>query len=865
MAELSAVQLLAVVKNVRKRPDDRSILIHADPSKLPSIADRDPNIVLRGSRSPLEIRSMVASDGGGNLVIVTDCDRGDLGDDLLGRVAGNRIWTLNRWDFVAELFGARAISRDLTRSAHLADALIEAAPVQGYPKVVSGVLDRSTALASLLQAQLDLPPGTSTLEDFFRWGMRGDSPSRLMKSRSSMARDVDALLVERYGPGVAAVVAILGAGLGDDLVPWGLVAGVVHHPSQQATEETRVLLQAKVSKLDPAAWRAFAAAAEQILAATEPPTRSGWMARAEGLLGELSGSKSVHLSDVLPSGFEQRLQIAAAALTSWKKQPSDQELANLAEIAVSSVARHQASNLGRVERLRMASRLIRRGSGPLEWGKRLSEAGRNYRVEGAWLDRARIVVSRGEADPTLDELYRGLTTEFNQSRLEDNKSFAGLARMAASPLPGDALGSEQIVEQVVAQIATDRPVLFIVLDGMGWPSFLEVLGAVTAMGWTWWTDQAETFTRPVFSVLPSVTEFSRASLFAGHVRQGTGESEKRAFAEHPALVAVSGKSVPPVLYHKKDFRVGGLDSVPSHPNADIADPNQRIVAVVLNNIDERLKDVTQPPEGWGLQELDPLSWLLREAHEAGRVVIFTSDHGHILDRNAVQVTAPGGGERWRRAGHPPAEGEIEVSGPRVIGPSGQPNDRVVLPWLEQLRYSTRRNGYHGGITPQEILIPLAVLSKDELPGWKPVSLPQPSWWNYQPTVLVPVPDRAATARPIGKTVPERPTLFDIDSDETQPLEWIDSVVSALNSYRTPLVRLTDAEVRTLLGALAALGGMAISAVRLAEITGLPPARITGYIGQLQQLVNIDGYGVVTVVHGEIRFDRGTLNRQLGLG
>ena len=865
MAELSAVQLLAVVKNARKRSQARSILIQADPSSLPEIAELDPSIVLRGSHSPLEVRSMVANDGSENLVIVTDCDRDDLGDDLLDRVAGNKVWSLNRWDVVKELFGARAIKRDLARSPHLADALIEAVPVQGYPKVVSGILDRNTALASLLQSQLDLPAGTTTLEDFLRWGMRGDSPSRLLKARSSIAGDLDSLLHERYGPGVAAVVAILGVGLGNDLIPWGLVAGVVHHPSQEATEETRVLLQAKVSKLDPAAWRAFAAAAEQVLTAHEPPTRSGWMARAEGLLGELSGSKNTHLSDVLPSGFEQRLQIAAAALASWKKQPSDPELENSAEIAISSAARHQTSNLGRVERLRMASRLIRRGSGPLDWGKRLSEAGKSYRVEGAWLDRARIVVSRGEADPTLDDLYRDLTSEFNQSRLDDNKSFAALARLAASPLPEDTLGSEQVLEQVVAQIATERLVLFIVLDGMGWPSFLEVLGAVTAMGWTWWTDQAETFTRPVFSVLPSVTEFSRASLFAGHVRQGTGESEKRAFAEHPALVAVSSKSGPPVLYHKKEFRVGGLDSVPSHPNADIADPNQRIVAVVLNNIDERLKDVTQPPEGWGLQELDPLSWLLREAHEAGRVVIFTSDHGHILDRNAVQVTAPGGGERWRPADTPPSEGEIEVSGPRVIGPSGQPNDRVVLPWFEQLRYSTRRNGYHGGITPQEVLIPLAVLTKDELPGWKPVSLPQPSWWNYQSPVLVLAPDRASAVGPIDWTVPERPTLFDVDAIDTEPLEWIDRVVAALSSHRTPLIRLTDDEIRALLGALAALGGMAISTVRLAEIAGLPPARITGYIGQLQQLVNIDGYGVVTVVHGEVRFDQPTLNRQLGLG
>ena len=52
--------------------------------------------------------------------------------------------------------------------------------------------------------------------------------------------------------------------------------------------------------------------------------------------------------------------------------------------------------------------------------------------------------------------------------------------------------------------------------------------------------------------------------------------------------------------------------------------------------------------------------------------------------------------------------------------------------------------------------------------------------------------------------------------------------------------------------------------RLAELAGVPAPRLPGYIAQLQRLVNIDGYGIVTAANGEVRFDRELLERQLGL-
>ena len=52
--------------------------------------------------------------------------------------------------------------------------------------------------------------------------------------------------------------------------------------------------------------------------------------------------------------------------------------------------------------------------------------------------------------------------------------------------------------------------------------------------------------------------------------------------------------------------------------------------------------------------------------------------------------------------------------------------------------------------------------------------------------------------------------------------------------------------------------------RLAATTQLPATRIARYVSQLQQLVNIDGYGILTVSGEEAHFDRTLLDTQLGV-
>src|SRR5690606_22032032 len=101
----------------------------------------------------------------------------------------------------------------------------------------------------------------------------------------------------------------------------------------------------------------------------------------------------------------------------------------------------------------------------------------------------------------------------------------------------------------------------------------------------------------------------------------------------------------------------------------------------------------------GLDGVPLMRQLLSAALEAGRVVVITSDHGHILGPNQRVIAPNGGGERYRLDdGTAPAEDEIALQGPRVLKGDG----RIVAAADDGVRYTgAAKHGYHGGATPAE--------------------------------------------------------------------------------------------------------------------------------------------------------------------
>lgn len=866
--KVTGAQLLPLVERAVERADDGRrpvVIVHADPEVVPHVGDVGGQAVaVCGSRSPLQIRSLLRGGDTAALVVLTDCDPATLGDDVLARVSGHRVRHIDRWALVCALFGAERPTPGLARKAHLADALIEAAPVGGYPRLATRVLDLDTAAAALLRVSLGIDDGVADLAGFLRWLDRPGAAGRVATARGDLLADLVPGLRARFGPAVDAVLAALAADRAGDLVPLGIVAGVLHAPpADDVAAIVRLDERLGGAGLGAASCREWGSAAERVVHEADDAARAaGWLDRAGAVLADLGAARLAHRSDLLPAGFDQRVRAAAEALARWRAAGGEVDAADEAQRAVERAAAHDGARHARerVDRLRMVARLLRRGSLALTGLDDPAAAACAYEVDGAWLDAARTVASRGDADPVFAGLCASITAEADQARAADGLRFARTALGLATSVPPPHVAVEDVLDRVVAPLAALRPVLLVVLDGMGWPTFTEIVGALEGGGWSPWRRPAGSESSQVaVAALPTVTEVSRTSLLAGRLRSGDAGSEGRAFAAHAGLLTVTGSGPAPQLFHKRDLRAGGLDTLPTGLLEAVADERCRVVGVVVNNIDERLKDVAQPGDGWELRDLDPLRLLLDEARRAGRPVVLTADHGHVLDRDAEARAGGGGGERWRPAEPPAGDGEVLVHGRRVV----TDDHRAVLPWQEQVRYGPRRNGYHGGLTPKELFVPLVVLCTDDLPaasGWAPGGFRRPAWW-YHTQLPAPPPPPPQAPRPAAAA----PTLF--DPPVAGPAGWIDELLAApllVERRANPRVRIGDPELRRLLAVLGAAGTMAVGMARLAAEAELPAARIDRYVAQLQELLNVEGYGVVTTTGDEVRFDQALLIRQFAL-
>jgi hypothetical protein len=193
------------------------------------------------------------------------------------------------------------------------------------------------------------------------------------------------------------------------------------------------------------------------------------------------------------------------------------------------------------------------------------------------------------------------------------------------------------------------------------------------------------------------------------------------------LLGVSRQGQPPVLFHKASLSETSGSDLSADVRKEIASDKRKIVGVVVNAVDDHLAKGSQVAVPWTLRHLPVLDHLLYAARDHGRTIIITSDHGHVIERQMKYRKAEPG-ERYRRDDGKPLADELLITGSRVIGPGG---NRLIAPWSESVRYGVKKYGYHGGLTPQECIIPLAVLTRQSqiTKGWVEIPLVIPEWWE----------------------------------------------------------------------------------------------------------------------------------------
>ena len=219
---------------------------------------------------------------------------------------------------------------------------------------------------------------------------------------------------------------------------------------------------------------------------------------------------------------------------------------------------------------------------------------------------------------------------------------------------------------------------------------------------------------------------------------------------------------------------------------------------------------------------------------------------------------------------PATEPEIEIGGARVRAATGQ--ERIVLPWSEAVRYGSKRNGYHGGVTLQEAVVPVGVYvgPGETLERWEPAPLSYPSWWDrdapQRPRIRLPM---AELVEPVSPSAPQ-PDLFAEAAREQSAAaaRWDRLFESDMYAAQRALAAKgapNDDAVRAALDALYEADGR-LPVLALAKRLNAEPPHARRAVDGLQRLLNVDGYSVLPLsIDGEhIELDPILLVERFGL-
>jgi len=851
--------------------------------------------------TPLAARRALADFGGdasAALVMLTDLAEIELGNDILARLVRPRLLGLSSWDALRQRFGVRDLDPAFSdpRYSWMADALLEIPA----PAVRPGVGMLAVEYGLRLVAEHVLGTVDTTVEGLLEASAHPGFVARVEQADPRTVEQLCAALGEHHGPAARLVGGAIARGHGERAVPAGLVARTLIGGFEGAFAQAKVAELTGVTDVGDDALEAWARAAEQALdrlVAEESPVVDEIVAVGSALADEWRAPRPEE-SNVLGIGFEARLEALAVVLDQTLAAPATADAATM-RARVRAIAEHRAArtDLGRprAQRAELAARLVAwlvdpgsgaHGAGVTGGATPLSIQASiaAYVADGAWVDAARRRVGQGDdTPPQFAAVLRRIGEAAYERRADGNRAFAdALARFTVDGTAGELTGPPAVaIESVlgeVAGLAALQPTLLVVLDGCGLAPFLEFADQFRQFGFREIGPNGER--RVALSALPTVTGVSRTSLLTGSLRTGTADEESRGLPAHRAVAKLPGPDAV-VFHHHRDL-VGGIGINLPGPVIDALGPSgPRLVAVVVNTIDDELSHGTYNPE-YRIENLGPLPSLLAAAARAGRAVVITADHGHVLgvglDGQGAVDRAGQGGERWRIADREPSADEVLLRGPRVLFGDER---GILAPWSDDLRYSARRGGYHGGATPDECIVPFAAFlpfGLAEPRGWELVEVVTPAWWDLDVRVR-PEPGR----RPTGKT--KRPPTDagqgeffpkPVDGEQEgagqvappEPVRvvWLDALLAS-ELYGSQLAqvgraRLPEARVRPALSVLVGRGGVAAFAV-IARATGMPVARVGGFLALLARLLNVDGYGVLVIDNQarEVRLDEALLRAQ----
>lgn len=834
--------------------------------------------------SPLAILDAIyAKDASGPVVALTSLTERELGQAVLQHADRRGVTRLDSWALVPGLFGVRRddldprIQKELGRWAP--ELLLQYRPANGWQAARDGSVSYAHLVGTLVAAVLGVPTSDVDATLLLESLDATETRTRWRELDPMIATELAAAAGDVFGTHVRYALHIARSGTSIAIPAFGLAADVLWpaHGSDVpgVALDARVRLEQQIVKnLDGDAMRALADSAIGTvlrLSTFEAERIDGILVQAEALLADLGWAEGAAASRHLPAGFNAGLSAIAARLREVLETPTPERTAAL-DAAIHHASTHDRAVRDHARRelatAQMAVRLVRWLQTPTATEHTLTTAVQSYVRTGGWVDRAYAAVWGGSSQQVLADAYRALAGRVRARR--DVEDVQAAALLSASETGDEqTIAIERVLDAVVLPLAASHPTLLIVLDGMSVATATAVAQDVTAEGWIEVAPESTRRRLAAIATLPTITKYSRTSLFAGELLAGTQVIEKARFA------ARTGGTV----FHKDDLRAAAGHELPGDVVEAINDSSQRVVAAVLNTIDDALAKADPGGTQWGLDTVQHLRALLNAAALAGRHVILTSDHGHVVERGGEFRPAADGGARWRPLGGDPIrDDEVLVGGTRVLAPGGQ----AILARDEGLRYTAKSAGYHGGASLAELTVPIVVVRRaaSAAPaGWVDAPPQTPEWWFESDPMRdaaapspTPQAKRKKTPAPVAQ---DAVSMFDLPVEQPGSSggtkQRLSEQLLASERYavqRKRLVRraLDDVVVAQIVDSVDDRGGRVHRDV-LAGILGVAPGSLDATLSVLRRLLNTDGYeAVFTDPDGvTLVIDRPLLREQFDLG
>jgi CheY-like chemotaxis protein len=304
--------------------------------------------------------------------------------------------------------------------------------------------------------------------------------------------------------------------------------------------------------------------------------------------------------------------------------------------------------------------------------------------------------------------------------------------------------STDLVARYVVPLLGDEPVFLVILDCMRldqWRAMMSLLAP--------WFDMAEELH---YSILPTATPYSRNAIFSGHFPDRIArdrpswwegmneEGSLNAFEDEllrEQLRRLTGRDVP--VHYEKIFSDREGEQLRARINSAIRTPGG-VVAMVFNFMDLLIHSRSESPvfmevarDEIALRDLSR-SWLersvlldlLKEAAARGHRVVLATDHGSILCERPTTVLARKDATsnlRYKFGQDLKAEDGRTVFSTRDPADLRFPPGRLGTTWLVALEdyfmvYPTKLREYqnryrgaflHGGMSPEEVIVPVTTL------------------------------------------------------------------------------------------------------------------------------------------------------------